>query len=418
MNVLLVTPTHSSETVTAVHVAQDLLDRGHRAAFVASPGARRQIPPRFQEHVFQLTADVEDNLSIWKGVLETFGPDIVLFADYPIVVSPQSSSPLGSHPEWQARLLDLRACLVTFDHLGLGQCPEELVLGPRHLCPQRVAFPAIPDWMRIMLPCPIQHPGTLDGRRGDPFRYWRAPLGLSDDRRLAVRRTYLGREDDLLIVHSVAGWAWTMAEKLKLPFYRFLPQIFAHYFEDIGKPITLVSVNNGALLAQPPCADFRIINLAAMPIADFENLLFSADLVITENKPSFTIGMAVCALRPCAVVKNSFGFSDLRQRAPSQITDYVAAMEMERPGAVFPFEIFPTDMTGQLDHLWPYRSNAFVSAYEEIEIFGGQQTAEQLARLLLDKEGRYELRGRQERYVELLNTVDEPTALLERYLSE
>jgi hypothetical protein len=418
VNVLLVTPTQSSETVTAVHVAQSLLDRGHRAAFVASPGARRQIPPRFLGHVFVLSGDVEDNLAIWKDALERFAPHIVLFADYPILVSPRSSSPLGSHREWYARLLDLRACLVTFDHLGLGQCQEELILGPRHLCPQRVVFPAVPDGIRVMLPCPMHYPGPLEGRRGEPFRYWNAPLGLPDDMRRAVRRTYLDMDDDFLIVHSVPAWAWRTAEALKLPYYRFLPQILACYLEDIGRPVTLVSVNNGSLLAQPAGGPFHIINLPAMPITEFERLLFSADLIITENKPSFTIGMAVCALRPCAILKNSFGFSELSDRMPSQLGDCIAAMEQERPGAVFPFEIFPTDMTGQLDKLWPYRGNSLVGAYEELEIFGGEQTTERLARLLKDHEAQSAIRGHQQGYVEMLNRTDEPTALLERYLTE
>ena len=311
------TPTQSSETVTAVHVAKNLVDRGHRTAFVASPGARRQIPPCFPEHLFELTGDAEDTTSPpgsghWKP-----SPRI----SCSLLTTP-SWSRLGVRPrwavhrEWHTGLQGLRACLVTFDHLGLGQCQEELTVGPRHLCPQRVTFPTVPDGMRIMLPCPMQHPGSLEGRRGDPFRYWSVPLGPPDDLRREVRRTYLGSDDDLLILHSVPTWAWKTAETLKLPFYRFLPEIFSYYFEGISKPVTLLSVNNGSLLAQPSRGSFRIINRPPLPIAEFEKLLFSADLILTENKPSFTIGMAVCALRPCAVLKNSFGFSELSGRMP------------------------------------------------------------------------------------------------------
>jgi hypothetical protein len=89
------------------------------------------------------------------------------------------------------------------------------------------------------------------GLCGDPFRYWNTPRGLPDDLRRGVRRTYLGTDNDLLILHSVPAWAWKMAEALKLPFYRFLPEILAYYFEGIRRPVTLVSVNNGSLLAQP-----------------------------------------------------------------------------------------------------------------------------------------------------------------------
>jgi len=418
VNVLLVTPTQSSETVTAVHVARNLVSRGHRAAFVASSHARRQIPSRFAERVFELTADAEANLCIWKQALDTFCPDIVLFADYPILASPRISSPLASHPEWRASLQGLRACLVTFDHLGFAQCQQELTIGPRHLGSETVTFPTVPDGMRTMLPCPMHHPGPLEGRRGDPFRYWSLPLVLSDGRRRAVRGAYLDRDDHLLILHSVPGWAWKMAQALRLPFYRFLPEVLAYCFEGIDRPITLVSVNNGSLLAQPSDGSFRIVNLAPMPITAFERLLLSADLIVTENKPSFTIGMSICGLRPCAVLKNSFGFSDLSDRMPPRLRRCVASMEEERPGAVFPFEIFPMDMTGQLDKLCLYRSDALLAAFEELEIFGGEPTRERLVRLLEDGGAQDALRAPQLAYVEALQQTDDAVELLERYLRE
>jgi hypothetical protein len=264
----------------------------------------------------------------------------------------------------------------------------------------------------------MHHPGPLEGRRGDPFRYWSLPLALPDGRRREVRRTYLDSDDHLLILHSVPGWAWKMAEALGLPFYRFLPEVLAYYFESIDRPITLVSVNNGSLLAQPSGGSFRIINLAPMPITAFERLLLSADLIVTENKPSFTIGMSICGLRPCAVLKNSFGFSELSDRMPPGLRRCVASMEQERPGAVFPFEIFPMDMTGQLDKLCLYRSNALVAAFEELEVFGGEQTQQRLVRLLEDGETQDALRARQLAYVQKLQQTEDAVEVLERYLRE
>jgi hypothetical protein len=223
MKVLLVTPTQSGEAVTAVHVAENLMGKGHCAAFVTSPDARRLISSRFLGKVFELTSDVEDNIRVWYQALEAFTPDIVIFADYHIVASPGLSSPLG--PKWLAHLQRSQVCLVTFDHLGFGQCAEELTIGPRHLHSEHVTFLAAPDGMRIMLPCPMHHPGPLEGWRGDLFRYWNLPLGLPGDMRREVRRSYLNNEDDPLIMHSVPTWAWKMTETLQLPFYRFLSEI-------------------------------------------------------------------------------------------------------------------------------------------------------------------------------------------------
>lgn len=418
MKVLLVTPTLSGETITAVHVAEKLLDKGHRVAFVASTDVRPLLPQSFVENVFELTADVDDNLRLWSQVLEIFVPDTVIFADYPIVVSPASSSPLGIHKERLAELQRLQICLVTLDHFGFGQCEEELTIGPRHLSSQHVTFPAVPDGMHIMLPCPMHHPGPSEGRRGDPFRYWDPPLGLPGGQRRDVRKRYLNSEDDLLIMHSVPTWAWKMAVALKLPFYRFLPEVFAYYFGGVGKPVTLVSVNNGSLLPQPSDGSFKVVNLAPMAITAFEQLLFSADLVITENKASIAMGKAICALQPAAALRNRFEFAELGDRMPSRVQECVLAMERERPGAVFPFEIFPTDMTGELDKLCLYRRNALVPAFEELEIFGGEDTRERFARLLTDRDTQHSLRTRQRVYVEMLQRTDDAVDLLERYLIE
>jgi hypothetical protein len=394
------------------------MKRGHRAAFVASPGACRQLPPRFLGDAFELTGDVEANFGIWNRALETLAPDIVAFADYSILAAPGTSTPLASHPDWDAGLKRLRAPLVTFDHLGFAQCREELTIGPRHLGSQSVTFPALPEGMRTMLPCPMHHPGPVEGRWGDPFRYWRLPRGLPGWRRRQVRRRYLDDDEDLLVLHSVPAWAWKMAEALELPFYRFLPDVLACYLEGAGRPVTLVSVNDGSLLPQPSGGSPRIVNLAPMPIAAFEELLWSADLILTENKPSFTIGMAVCGLRPCAVLKNSFELSELAGRMPPGLGELVAAMERQRPGAVFPFDVFPTDMTGELDKLWPYRTNVLAAAFEELEIFGGETTRQRLAGLLEDREAQEALRARQQVYVRMLQQTDDAVDVLERYHRE
>lgn len=402
MKVLLVAPTQSSETVTAVHVARDLADRGHEASFLASPGASRQLPAELRRRTVELTGDLQGNFELWNRTREEVDPDVVLFADYPILAAGNSSTPLGTHRDWVASVEGMTACPMTLDHLGLGQCPGELTLGP------------IPDGMHSLLPCPMQHPGSVAGRRGDPFRYWELPLGLAGGRREQVRQAYLDGEDELLVVHSVPAWAWQMAGALGLPYYRHLPDILGWYLEATGRRCTVVSVNNGRLLGQPRSASVRVVNRTALPVDAFADLLFSADLVLTENKPSFTIGMAVCGLRPCAALHNSLRFDEVCALPPSPAQELAVAMERERPGAVFPFEVFPMDLTGELDKLWLYRDSALLGAFAEVEIFGGEPARAQLAQLLTDPESQAALLHRQQAYVDLLQRAPRPAELIER----
>ena len=219
-------------------------------------------------------------------------------------------------------------------------------------------------------------------------------------------------------MHSVPTWAWKMAEALHLPFYRFLPEILAYYFEGIGKSITLVSVNNGSLLPQPSEGSFSIVNLPHLGFSEFERLLFSADLVLTENRLSISMAKAICAFQPAAVLKNSFGFDELSDQMPSGLREYVHAMERERPGAIFPFEIFPTDMTDELDNQSVYRENPLAAAFEELEIFGGEQTKIRFTRLLSDCHTQSTLYVRQRVYVEDLQHVNDAADVLERYMTD
>jgi hypothetical protein len=127
---------------------------------------------------------------------------------------------------------------------------------------------------------------------------------------------------------------------------------------------------------------------------------------------------AICAFQLSAVLKNSFGFAELNDRMPSRLREYVQAMERERPGAVFPFEIFPMGMAVELDKLGVYRNNALAAAFEELEIFGGEETKMQFTRLLSDRDTQNALCARQQVYVEKLQHVDDAADVLERYIRE
>lgn len=405
MRVLLVTPVEqgSGETVTALHVAENLVSQGHGVLFLASPFARRFLDARFPLDVWPLGEDGAGNQALWNRALQAFGPDVVLFADYPLLFFPHGVSPLASVPGWVERLDDLPVCLVTLDHFGFAQREMGLFFGPPHLTPfQYQRFPAIPRRMRVMLPCPMHEPGPVDGRLGEPFRYWDLPLGAPDAVRVEVRRQYLGDRGGFLVFHSVPHWAWQAAEALRLAFYRFLPRLLDQYFGPLGAPVTIVSVNNGRLLEPPPDARVRIVNLEPLPTPAFEGLLFGSDLVITENKVSISMGKAICGLQPCAVLKNSFRLIDLVQQAEPGVRNVILAMENARPGTVYPYEVFPSGFRHTLDELVLYQDNALTRAFDEVETYGGEASAGALCRLLADREARADLRARQRVYVDRL----------------
>jgi hypothetical protein len=421
MKVLLITPVEegSGETITALHVAESLVARGHSILFLASPFARRFLDGRFPRDVWSLGANPAENYALWQKALTDFRPEIVLFADYPHLFFSTGVSPLASHPGWVESLESLDACLVTLDHFGFAQHEMGMYFGPAHITTfQYEWFPAIPARMRILLPCPMHEPAFVEGRRGEPFRYWMVPLGITEDLRMAVRRRYLERDDELLVFHSVPNWAWRAAEALGLPFYQFLPRLLGEYFRDASRPVTIVSVNNGSLLDPIAGSGVRIVNLGPLPTSDFEGLLFSADLVITENKVSIAMGKAICGLQPCAVLKNSHRLIDLMNWAPSKVRDVILAMENIRPGSVYPYEVFPSGFKTELDQLILYRDNSLTRAFAEMELYEVEATGAMLQRLLVEPEARDNLLTHQRDYVVRLAELGDGAEILEDMLGK
>ena len=420
MRVLLVAPVEqgSGEIITCLHVAENLTAHGHEVLFLASDLACRYLAPRFGDKLRRLTQDGPANYLVWDDALRTFRPDVVVFADYPLLYFNTGTTPLVDQPGWQHSLDTAEACLITLDHFGFAQEEMGLFFGPPHLSLFYQKFPAIPARMRIMLPCPMHEPGVVAGRRGSPFRYWQPPLGIDDSTRRQVRGRYMIDADQWLVVHSVPNWAWRQAEAMGLPFYQYYGAILDQYLRDLPRKVTLVSVNNGILLKTPLDAGITLVNLEPLPTSEFEALLFAADLVLTENSVSIAMGKAICGLQPCAALVNRARLPVIMDRLSGRLKELVLEMEGERMGTVFPYRVFPTSMMEELERLVLYRDNSLLDAFLEVEVFGGAATREALLGLLADPATRADLRHSQQRYVDRLKALGDASSVIEALAAE
>ena len=414
MRVLLVTPVKegSGETITALHMAENLTSSGHSVLFLASPFARSFIGSHFPDQVWELGEDGNMNRSLWDTAIADFQPEAVVFADYPLMFAPGGCSPLVEEPGWEESLEELNACLVTLDHFGFAQREMSLYLGPPHLTFYYYKFPAIPERMHIMLPCPMNEPGPVSGRRGEPFRYWQVPFSIPEAACREVRARYLDHDEDFLVFHSVSNWAWRHADVFELPFYRFLPKILDEYFGALPRRVTIVSVNNGSLLEPQPDARVRIINLPPIPKTEFEGLLFGSDLVITENKVSISMGKAICGFQPCAVFKNSYRLMELTKQLEGSLREVVVGMEGIRLGSVFPYEVYPSLVRQDLENIGLYRENSLTKGFWELEIYGDGETRNVLHRIMTDPCFVEELCLRQQAYVGTLKGLGDSAQVL------
>ena len=142
----------------------------------------------------------------------------------------------------------LDAALVTLDHLGYAQREMRVNYGPPHLSLHSECTPVPSNRMAVLLPCPMNAPDRSATRLGTPFRYQEFPTRGATPERARVRSTYAPATSHL-VVHATPNWSWRIADDWHLPHYPLFDRVLEQLFSTVGRPVTVVSVNNGALLA-------------------------------------------------------------------------------------------------------------------------------------------------------------------------
>jgi hypothetical protein len=295
---------------------------------------------------------------------------------------------------------------ITLDHLGYAQRVMQVSFGPPHLSIHTETTAELPTAMHVLLPCPMNEPRHVPGRRGTPFCPWDVPPAPRDT------RAGVGEEaaspggiewrdsEGLLVVHTTPNWAWRIAEKWQLPHYQILTGILADWFGDLERPVTMLSVNNGKLLTEIDTKRLRIRNAGVMTPREYERLLFAADLLITDNAVSVTMGRAACAGIPTALLINSRRLAEVVEAGEPEAVRVALEMERRRFGSVFRYEAFPIWNADDIEHLGLFRDNSVTSVITRVEFFGGSVSRQQLRTLLTDPGARLALESRQRRYAE------------------
>lgn len=378
---LLVAPSEmsSGEAITLAGIGEDLERAGSTFTVLASKGASRFLEPRFGGRVQAFGGSLSANQKLWNETLSREKPDAIVFADYPLLFFSSGSVPL-SDDGWVESLERCGCALFTLDHLGYAQGERIVAFGPPHMTFGMEVTRELPARMQVLLPCPINDPAR-EGLRGVPYLSV-SSSEVSDPQRREVRARLLDDERALLVVHSTPGWAVHLARELGLPHYAFLSELLAEMFAECGRPVVVASVSGDRLLNESQRGRIRTVNLPPMPPADFERLIAAADLVLTDNAISVSLGKAVCLRRSCAVLANSSGIVELDAHGDAPGARWARAIEREQPGAIFPWEVFPIWNGDDLERLGFGADHAFRRCAARLELFGGEATRAQIAELV------------------------------------
>jgi hypothetical protein len=416
MRALFVTPSEIStgEAVTVLHMALDITRRQGECAFLASPFTAGLLEEAFPGRVRRLITTAPANREVWTRTVEEFAADVIVFADYPLLRFATGSVPLVD--EGAIAALADSTVIVTLDHLGYAQGPGRIYFGPAHISMQSETLPSLPEWMQILLPCPMNAPdaGT---RRGTPFQFGPRPLPATGSAVDATRRHYLESEPGRLVVHVMSNWASRFARHWNLPHHVFLPGFFEASLGGTGERVVVVSVNHGGSLPNRTANNVTVLNSAPLPPEAYNRLIDAADLVITDNAVSATVGRRICLGEPVARLHNPRRLLEIVQSPDGTAKRLAMAVERVRPGAVFPFEVFPIWDAATLRQLGLFEANPVTRAVQPIDFFGGEDSAVALRALLTDEGQRQALRDRQLAYVDDVLGLPGPFDALDAHLS-
>ena len=140
--------------------------------------------------------------------------------------------------------------------------------------------------------------------------------------------------------------------------------------------------------------------------------------MITENGVSVSLGKAVCGLRPCVVLRNSFRLIELLAKVEEPLRHLISQMEMVCLGSVYPYEVFPIWQRDELEQLGLFRQNSLAECFATLEVFGGEATRERFYHLLMDQQTRDPMQSRQLDYVGRLESLCDADIALRKIIGK
>ena len=421
-------------------LAQGVAQAGGEVWFLVSPLAAQLARSKFPDRVFEMTGDcITNQITFWR-IVKKFRPNMVVFPELYQILQ------IGRKPEcplvdWKLLqdLQELEATLVFIDFIAHVQMLQNVVACD--VCAKRFGrhvLRAFLERLWVMVPCPLNEPGQVQGRRGIPYRTRTAlpVVGPSKDKS-RCRLKFLGRKDQkegVLILRSNSTWQAELAEQQNLHLHEYFTDLLTLYLDGLGKPVSLVSVSDRNKLRL--CSDnkwLKVINLPNLPPDEYQTLLHSADLILTDNEISYSVGNAI-GNTPTVVFVNSFSAKELfeRERADGALGRLISRVKQKWPSSFFPHAIYPLRMQkrdmiafrstdpqqdGPSDALLPSTirlGRMSSSPFFRAELYGGRETKDLLHRLLLDRSTKQELLRHETSYLSRLNQIESGVTVLKQ----
>ncbi|TCP69115.1 DUF6365 family protein [Baia soyae] len=420
MNVLFIAPSLFSigELHNAIYLARQLEEQDIRTHFLTSPNHIEYVQQAGMSATSLRKATMQT--APIQALVEEFQPDVIVIADY--------------------HNLDLESPLIDLDYViqlgipcatidSLSWAPNSRVLRnrlfdgtinrrPNANVKGEVHLRQVPEQMKIIRTCPINSPQDVDDRIKAVTLY-KEPFHIDEDVKQQMRQRFgCEHEADKLVMVSKAAWASLLVKMRMLEsklhmqasysYEYFIQELIGQYLGTRLLPSKVVVVgiaSEKGFLERDPHSKLSFVSLPFMNLNEYEDLLFSCDLFITDNITSCSMAKALFGYVPALSLINTKVVSSPERDVPSlpQVSSEPIKEILERwnrvlPQGLYPFLTFPNGWTEELAPL--LEENPFFDAIDIAEMFCVDQTGEKIWNMLYDKQTKQRIRDKQERYIE------------------
>jgi hypothetical protein len=317
--IFLVAPSRAyGEINVAIPLARSIVNSGGEVWFLASPLASGLANTQFPERVFELSSSRDDNQRTFWRMIKKYRANMVVFTELYEIIQPRrmTDCPLLSFNFFRD-LEYLDATFVFVDFIAHVPALQEIAGCPR--CAKRFGARQLESFLQrlwVVLPCPLNEPAEVPGRCGVPYRIHDLPIPVPANDRHRVRKRMLGQNsgrDGILIVRTGSSWQAKLAEEYGVRVYEHLTDLLAGYLAGIKRTITLVSVSDKQFLHPDQSKKIRVVNIGNLAPDDYQRLILSADLVLTDNQIGYTLATTIGNV-PGGVMVNSYSAEQIMER--------------------------------------------------------------------------------------------------------
>lgn len=386
MKMLFLAPSRLSrgDAAIAADLARQMPRKRFRAGFVSSTESMAQLHDLGMP-TLPLTGETpQENLAILDRIMRGFRPDFLVAADAFAVN--QSCDWSGFSLETLRERYD---CPIgSIDRLGwqAADYTADLYGG------EQVQLPRLLDGCDLLIrTCPPHAPRQSDPgvihaalHRGGLYQGGLRPVAIEE----ASKATPV-----VMITNSEWEYDNPRQSPAVAQLIEALPHLLHGHLAALGRPVQVVHV--GPHPWPFPTAeqvDYR--HFHKLPYPMFHARLAAADMFLTTNVLSATLGRAVLAKVPSLVLQNS------------------STVETPMLGTAHPFRVAPLGWHNLLEPL--LKDNPYRDCFATAEIFDPEATRQAMTGLLDDSTG---LKERQENFHELLAGLPEPMEALKAVLA-